>query len=206
MSQSFNADAFQGSFDVLFINPQMAIPHFAVQSIAEISPQKLFDQGVRVVIFDKDNTITAPYINSIYPTLCSVIEEFRNVFGTNLHILSNSAGTNDDPDFRDADAIEQNLSISVIRHQRKKPEGSEDVKKFLNCKDNEVVMIGDRLLTDTLFGNRSGFLTIHTGILTLKGDNIPAAIARFLENQLLKVWKLRGITPPSHPLDTITLL
>lgn len=205
MSQSFNSDAFRGTFEVLFRDPKPAIPHFTVPTIAEISPQLLYDQGVRGIIFDKDNTITAPYANEIHPRLVDVMDQFMTVFGTNIKILSNSAGTKDDDHYHDAKVIEQELKIEVIRHKLKKPEGYGDVAEWFDCDLNQIVMIGDRLLTDTLFGNRAGLLTIHTGILTLKGDNIPAAIARFLENQLLKVWKKRGVTAPEHPLQNIRL-
>ncbi len=205
VSQSFNSDAFRGTFDVLFRNPQRAIPHFSISTIVEISPQKIYDQGVRAVIFDKDNTITAPYVNTISPSLETVMNEFRSVFGENIAILSNSAGTKDDIDYRDANEIEEKLELRVIRHEQKKPEGSNDVGKWFNCDVNQIVMIGDRLLTDTLFGNKAGLLTIHTGVLTLKGDNIAAVIARSFENLLLKRWIRQGVTALTHPLGKITL-
>lgn len=44
--------------------------------------------------------------------------------------------------------------------------------------------MGDRLLTDVVFGNLHGMLTVHTQPLTLKGDNRPAAVFRFLERKV----------------------
>lgn len=205
MSQSFNSDAFKATFSVLFGDCTPAIPHFQVETIAEIDPQKLWDQGIRGVAFDKDNTITAPYKNEIYPTLVETVAKFKEVFGENMKILSNSAGTNDDTDFRDADEIEKMLNIPVIRHAKKKPLGTESIAESFSCKAEEMIMVGDRLLTDTLFGNRAGMVTIHTGVLTLKGDNKPAMIARNWENGLLKKWLRKGKTPPSHQFQSIQL-
>jgi len=205
MSQSFNSDAFRGTIDVLVRNQNLMVPHFTVNTITEISPQLLYDQGVRAVVFDKDNTLTAPYINEIFTTLKPVVEQFREVFGENMAILSNSAGTKDDVDYSDANEIESKLGIAVIRHDLKKPEGYQFVQNWFNADKNQIVMIGDRLLTDTLFGNKAGMLTVHTGVLTLKGDNIPAIVARCLENKLLDHYKRKGVTAPHHPLSSIQL-
>lgn len=49
---------------------------------------------------------------------------------------------------------------------------------------DELCFVGDRLLTDVVFGNLHGMLTVHTQPLTLKGDNRPAAIFRFLERKV----------------------
>ncbi len=205
MSQSFNSDAFKSTLKILFQDHSPAIPHFAVEDIRELSPAKLKEQGIKGVIFDKDNTITAPYKNEIFETLREVVQEFKDTFGENMMILSNSAGTKDDKNYADAIEIETKLNIPVIRHDRKKPEGVESVEQSFSCPLESIVMIGDRLLTDTLFGNRSGMLTIHTGILTTKGDNKPAALARIWENSLLRGWKKRGGVAPVHSLQSIVL-
>lgn len=49
---------------------------------------------------------------------------------------------------------------------------------------DELCFVGDRLLTDVVFGNLHGMLTVHTQPLTLKGDNRPAAVFRFLERKV----------------------
>jgi len=206
MSQSFNSDAFKSTLKIIFQDHSPAIPHFAIQDIRELSPSKLKEQGIQGVIFDKDNTITAPYINEIYEPLRDVVQQFKDTFGDQMMILSNSAGTKDDTNYCDAIEIENQLSITVIRHDRKKPEGVEAVEKLFSCPLGSIVMIGDRLLTDTLFGNRAGMLTIHTGILTAKGDNKPAALARKWENWMLRGWKKRGEKAPQHPFETIDLI
>ncbi len=205
MSQSFNSDAFRATFSVLFKDCTPAIPHFQVKTIADISPKYLWEQGIRAVIFDKDNTITAPYVNEIYPTLQDVVLKFQHIFGDSMKILSNSAGTNDDKDFKDAEQIEKQLGISVIRHSQKKPLGIEAVLKQFSCNPEEIMMIGDRLLTDVLFGNYAGMLTVHTEILTTKNDNKPAMAARKFENSKLKKWRARGMKAPSHKFDSIQL-
>lgn len=110
----------------------------------------------------------------------------------------------DDPDYADAVRIENTLGIPVVRHEAKKPGGIEDVLAFFAEKDpdvrlDELCFVGDRLLTDVVFGNLHGMLTIHTQPLTLEGDNRPAAIFRFLERKVTRspACETNGVV--SHP-------
>lgn len=54
---------------------------------------------------------------------------------------------------------------------RQKPQGMSSVVEYLNCKPSEVVIIGDRYLTDITFGNLHGSLTIYTDPITNEGEN-----------------------------------
>ena len=109
-----------------------------------------------------------------------------------MAILSNSAGTtSDDPVFVDGAQIEDQLGIAVIKHTEKKPGGiTEVLQHFPNVHDpSQLCMVGDRLLTDVVFGNLHGMLTIHTlPLCTGKenvADNTIAKIVRYIENTLL---------------------
>lgn len=148
--------------------------------------------GIKAVIFDKDNTLTAPYENSLHPRAKFGLQSALDAFGTdNVAILSNSAGTNDDPDFEDGREIEKSLGIAVIRHVEKKPGGIDEVMKHFPKVDDpsQLCMVGDRLLTDVVFGNLHGMLTVHTLPLCSgeenKNDNTVAKIIRTLENKAM---------------------
>lgn len=47
-------------------------------------------------MYDKDNTLTAPYIDEVHPLVEEAFKESKEVFGDRIVILSNSAGTLDD--------------------------------------------------------------------------------------------------------------
>ena len=148
--------------------------------------------GIRAIVFDKDNTLTAPYENEVHPLAKKGLESAMDVFGKDhVAILSNSAGTNDDPAYKDASEIEEEMGISVIRHQEKKPGGLNEVLNHFKGVDEpeQVAMIGDRLLTDVVFGNLYGMLTIHTLPLCEgkdnKNDNTIAKVLRTGENAFL---------------------
>lgn len=105
-------------------------------------------------------------------------------------ILSNSAGTRDDPNYEDAIKIEEALGISVIRHEEKKPGGLDEVLRHFHLDDPATVcVVGDRVLTDVVFGNLYGLLTIHTLPLCYgpenDRDNWTAKLLRPMENSLL---------------------
>lgn len=69
----------------------------------------------------------------------------------------------------------QALGVQVIQHGRKKPEGGEAISRQLHCDLARAAFVGDRLLTDVVFGNLNNMLTIHTQPLTAAGDNKLAA-------------------------------
>lgn len=148
-------------------------------------------QYADVVVFDKDNTLTGPYENEIHPNAAQGLQFALEIFGKDrIAIVSNSAGTKDDDGYKDAIAIEEALGIKVIRHDEKKPGGLDEVLKHFGIDDPaKICMVGDRLLTDVVFGNLYGMLTVHTLPLCQGQDNAKdnkvSAMVRSAENALL---------------------
>jgi len=71
----------------------LAIPHIEVPDIRWVEWRALKAAGFKAVVFDKDNTLTAPYERRIHPPLAESLEECVAVFGaSNVAVLSNSAG------------------------------------------------------------------------------------------------------------------
>lgn len=147
--------------------------------------------NIQAVVFDKDNTLTAPYALETHPDASSGLDAALAAFGRDqVAILSNSAGTKDDPDYKDAIEIEEAMGIPVIRHDEKKPGGLTEVLAHFQLDDPaQICMVGDRLLTDIVFGNLHGMLTIHT-LPLCKGsenaaDNTIASSIRSSENLAL---------------------
>jgi len=53
----------------------------------------LHDGGFEGVVFDKDNTLTAPHALAVWPALSTSLQECQSVFEGRIALLSNSAGT-----------------------------------------------------------------------------------------------------------------
>lgn len=200
MSQTFNLEGLLFTPYVLLCKRQWLVPHFSVADMRCIDPEKLREYGFKGVVFDKDNTLTAPYVDAIYPSISEHVEHFKSVFGRNLAIMSNSAGTHDDHQYESAKRIERNLGITVLRHDEKKPGGIEAVTNYFHEEPHYLVAIGDRVLTDIVFGNRYGMLTILTAPFTEIGDNKAAAIVRRYERKAVQYLMQQGRTAPPHQL------
>lgn len=63
-----------------------------------------------------------------------------------------------------------------------------------------MIFIGDRYLTDVVFGNRHGMLTIRVAPLTSKGEPPTVAAARLIENACVSRWTSGGLRAPLHKL------
>lgn len=91
--------------------------------------------------------------------------------------MSNSAGTNDDVDGKEANVLEAATGVKVLRHSTKKPGcGPQIMDYFHNAPDSnvtspsQVAVVGDRLFTDVMMANMIGSWSIWVkdGILREK--------------------------------------
>lgn len=147
------------------------------------------ERGIKAVIFDKDNTLTAPYKTEWFNArLLDCVSDCKTEFGPqNVAICSNTAGSKKDRvkfNYAGAEEIQVILDVKVIRHDLNKPltPVSEIIEHFQSFHDaeigqttflqpHEIAIIGDRLVGDILWGNSQGFLTIKTDPLTSEGEN-----------------------------------
>ena len=132
--------------------PSLAVPHVSVPDIRWIDWKALRTAGFEAVVFDKDNTLTAPFAvggededededegagtsrrrrtsssasNGAHPRVRASLDEARRVFGADrLALFSNSAGLAQyDREGHEAEAVERALGVRVLRHRLKKPAG-----------------------------------------------------------------------------------
>ena len=91
IGQRINLEAIYSTF-VFVKDPKLALPHVAVQDLRYIDWSELRRRGFKGVVFDKDNTITAPYSLATWPPLASSLELCKLEFGPHIGVFSNSAG------------------------------------------------------------------------------------------------------------------
>jgi len=189
---------------IMLWDQHLAVPHISVPDIRWIDWKALHDRGFQGVVFDKDNTLTAPYALAVWPALATPLQECQSVFEGRIALLSNSAGLYQfDPDGVEAKSLEDRLGIPVIRHGTKKPAGTaEDLAKHFHCDPSRLIMVGDRYFTDIVFGNNNGLLTIRPAPLTLIGEPFVVQKVRMFEDAVVGRWLRQKVQPKEHALFT----
>ncbi|KAK7289597.1 hypothetical protein RIF29_03348 [Crotalaria pallida] len=200
--QRINLPGILTSTMVILKDPKLALPHISVPDIRYIDWAELHRKGFKGVVFDKDNTITAPYSLTPWPPLESSLERCKLEFGPDIAVFSNSAGLYEyDHDGLKARMLEGAIGIKVIRHRVKKPAGTaEEIEKHFGCESSQLIMVGDRPFTDIVYGNRNGFLTILTEPLSLSEEPFIVKQVRKLETSFVTYWSRRGLKPPDQKL------
>ena len=96
----------------------MLVPHVAVRNVDELNYDALRAAGVASIIFDKDNTLTAPYVDTAHIDVADSIKRAKDAFGAdNCIVLSNSAGSGDDaPEYTAAKACEAALGLRAVSY------------------------------------------------------------------------------------------
>lgn len=202
LGQSWNSAGIALFARVALSDQPLALPHLSVPDIRWVNWGALRAAGFQGCVFDKDNTLTEPYSLELHPHVKTSLEECRRVFDGRLVLYSNSAGLQQfDPEGKEAAALEAALGIPVLRHREKKPAGgSEDMEQHFGCKAEQLVMVGDRYLTDVVFGNRNGMLTVRPAPFTSQGEPKAVLLARAIEESFVGRWQRSGVQPPQHPL------
>jgi phosphatidylglycerophosphatase GEP4 len=92
LGQRFNFEGIVSSAMVVVKDRQLALPHVSVPDIRYIDWVELHRRGFKGVVFDKDNTLTAPYSLKLWGPLGSSLEQCKSVFGADIAAFSNSSG------------------------------------------------------------------------------------------------------------------
>ncbi|KAI0067643.1 HAD phosphatase [Artomyces pyxidatus] len=145
-------------------NPRLLLPSIAVADIRQLEWAALRKAGYRGAVFDKDNCLTLPHHDRLVPELNDAWAECRKTFGSgNVLIVSNSAGTAEDPGQLQADSVTHHLRAPVLLHASLKPSYTcaHGVRTYFSSlpapiAPHELVVVGDRVFTDVVLARRIG--------------------------------------------------
>jgi len=160
------------------------LPSEFVKSIFHISADHLKEKGIRGIITDLDNTLVEWDRPEATPKLIEWLQGIKEA-GIQVTIVSNNNAMR-------VKSFADPLGIPFI-FQARKPMGKA-FRKALNIMDvkkEEVVVIGDQLLTDVVGGNR---MKLHT-ILVLpvaSSDGFFTRFNRLVERRIFSSLKRRG--------------
>ncbi|EWC48200.1 hypothetical protein DRE_02304 [Drechslerella stenobrocha 248] len=151
----------------VLLDPSLCLPHMVVPTFAQLPIPLAFPghaADIRAVVLDKDNCIAENNALEVYGPYKEKFEALKRAYpGNRLLIVSNSSGTADDKDGKEAAILSQALAIPVLRHNIKKPGCAAEILAHLRaCPDvqlespAQIAVVGDRLFTDVMLANMMG--------------------------------------------------
>lgn len=161
------------------------LPNDHVKSIFEITPDYLKSKGIKGIITDLDNTLVAWDQKDATPEIAEWFKTLQQN-GIKVTIMSNNSEER-------VSTFSKPLNIPFISKARKPlRKAFNRAKKALNLKDDEIVVIGDQLLTDIFGGNRANLHTILV-VPIVQTDGFVTRFNRKVERRILKYFKRKGL-------------
>ncbi|WP_102345518.1 YqeG family HAD IIIA-type phosphatase [Bacillus sp. Marseille-P3661] len=164
---------------------KLFLPNEHVKNIFDIKPTALKERGIKGIITDLDNTLVEWDRPEATPELKEWFKGMRQ-HGIRITIVSNN---NEER----VKKFSNPLDVDFI-YQARKPLGKAFRKalKDMNLKKDEIVVIGDQLLTDVLGGNRSGLHTILV-VPVSQSDGFFTRFNRAVERSIFNWMKRKGM-------------
>ncbi len=163
-------------------------------SILELSPALLKRYNLKGLILDVDDTLVPLYQAETSPALAGWMGKMKEV--GQIWLVSNNVNTHRIR--RIADPLQVPYLTSAGKPSRRK------LKQALNAMDlpaEQVAMVGDRLFTDILAGNRLGLFTILVepmpALRPQKVQRFPLRLLEFSISQSLGVTLSRSVSDSS---------
>jgi HAD superfamily phosphatase (TIGR01668 family) len=161
------------------------LPAQHVKSVFEITPQELKEKGIKGIITDLDNTLVEWDRPEATPALIEWFKGMQEV-GILVTVVSNNK-------LKRVKMFSDPLGINYIYDARKPMRRAfRRALKDMKLQKEEVVVIGDQLLTDVLGGNRLGLHTILV-VPVAQTDGFVTKFNRRVERRILSWMKRKGM-------------
>lgn len=161
------------------------LPDEHVESIFEIEPEKLKSLGIKGVITDLDNTLVEWNRPDATPELLKWFERMRE-HGIFITIVSNNTE-------KRVKHFSDPVKLPFIYNARKPmTKAFRRAMRDMNLKKDEIVIVGDQILTDVFGGNRLGVHTILV-VPVARNDSWTTKLNRKMEQYLLAWMKRKGM-------------
>lgn len=165
----------------------MLKPDFYFDSIFQIPYDRLYDSGIRCLIYDIDNTLVSHYDKRPPVKIVSLINRLRKR-GFQVGLLSNNTS-------RRVNSFNEFMGL---------PGSSKAAKPFtavlrrvmeeMDANPQETAIIGDQLFADVWCGKRAGITTVLVKPITDK-EFFTVRIKRGLERRMLKKYLKEHVNP-----------
>lgn len=155
-------------------------PTFVYLSIYDIDFSKLYALGKKIIISDFDNTLLPYHIDKATPSLIKWQQDLKRN-GFSLHIITNN---NENRILK----IKETLEIDGYLTKANKP-SCKKLETYLNnlkIKKEEVIFLGDQLVTDIACANNLGIDSILVKTIDTKHQKWYTKINRLREKRIIK--------------------
>lgn len=160
------------------------LPNEHVKSVFDIQPIVLKQKGIKGIITDLDNTLVAWDVKNATPEVIKWLELMRE-HAIKVTIISNNKQER-------VEVFSEPLGTPFVYSARKPLTiAFKRVAKKMELKKEEVVVIGDQLLTDILGGNFAGFYTILV-VPIVETDAKITKFNRKIERRVLNYMRKKG--------------
>ena len=154
-------------------------PDEHVQSVAEITPERLQAQGIQALLLDLDNTITPWRSRQVPPEVAEWVKQMQAA-GIQLCFVSNTRNLGR------LQWLSETLGIPYARGPMKPRRAMlRRALEMLNVAPEHAAIVGDQLFTDIWGGNRLGIYTIWVHPMHPR-EFIGTKLSRQVEKWLLK--------------------
>nr|WP_239539934.1 YqeG family HAD IIIA-type phosphatase [Salimicrobium jeotgali] len=160
------------------------IPDRHANNILEITPEDLEKENVKGIITDLDNTLVA-WDEPNAPE--EIIEWFKRMGDAGIEIVITSNNNENR-----VKLFSEPLDKSFI-HSARKPlaRAFQKARKDMGLKKEEIIVVGDQLLTDVLGGNLAGYYTVLVTPI-VDSDGFWTKINRRIEKVIMKNLEHKG--------------
>jgi uncharacterized protein len=161
------------------------LPDQHVKSIYEITPESLKERGIKGIITDLDNTLVAWDVPNATPQLFEWLKRMKEA-EIHITIVSNNSE-------RRVRSFSEPLDIPFVSKARKPlTRAFQKAIMGMGLYKEDVVIVGDQLLTDVLGGNRLGVHTILV-VPVAQSDGWMTRTNRQVERFLLGMMRKNGL-------------
>ena len=157
------------------------IPKKLALSVYDIDYNELYASGKRIILFDLDNTLISYYESVPNKKLINFGNDLLSM-GFHVYVLSNNKG-------KRINTFMETFPATGSGNLMKKP-FPQKVKKFLKNHNHnnydEIVMIGDQLVTDILCANNVGVDSILVKSISRDSEKLYTVVNRWREPLIVK--------------------
>ena len=159
-------------------------PDMYKKNVFDINYKKLKKEGIKYLVFDLDNTLGLITEENCPKEVKVLLEKLKKDF--TIFISSNNTYKRISPYIEDLKIDGVSFSLKPF------PKGLMKIRRKCKAKRNEMVMIGDQIVTDILCGKLYGVKTVLVDPLGIKDLKITG-LNRKIEKIIVKRYELKGI-------------